>query len=161
VYQPNSKVIIAGFVATSVMTMIMYSAPMLGLPRMDVAGMLGSLFNGMVAPPMLSGLWWLGMAIHFVDGSIIFPLIYAYAVYGWLSGSPWVRGTTWGIILWALSQAVVMPVMGAGFFSSNTPAPGLMMLGSLLGHLIYGAILGSLAGPQPERRAYAHRERHA
>jgi hypothetical protein len=88
-------------------------------------------------------------------------MIYAYLVYDWLSGRPWLRGMTWGIILWALSQVVVMPMMGAGFFSSNTPAPGLMVLGSLLGHLVYGTILGSIAGEQAERRTFAHLERHA
>jgi hypothetical protein len=56
-----------------------------------------------------------------------------------------VKGTTWGIVLWFLAQTVVMPMMGGGFFSM---AMGGMMavMGSLIGHLLYGSILGAIAG---------------
>jgi hypothetical protein len=90
----SSRAILAGFIATLVMTMIMYAAPMMGMPKMDIAGMLGSLFNGMEAPPAMSALWWTGMIIHFVDGTILFPLVYAYFLYGLFTGSPWLRGAT-------------------------------------------------------------------
>jgi uncharacterized membrane protein YagU involved in acid resistance len=90
------------------------------------------------------------MMMHFVNGTIIFPLIYAYLLYGWLPGSPTARGTAWGVILWVLAQVVVMPMMGGGFFSM---AMGGMMAagGSLIGHLLYGSILGAIAGA-PEAR---------
>jgi len=48
-----------------------------------------------------------------------------------------------------LAQTVMMPMMGAGFFSM---AMGGMMaaMGSLIGHLLYGALLGAIAGgPEP------------
>ena len=37
---------------------------------------------------------------------------------GTLPGSPAVRGTAWGVALWLVAQTVVMPMMGAGLFSS-------------------------------------------
>ena len=79
--------------------MLIYGAPMIGMPKMDVAAMLGSMLSpGMPAPA--SGAWWVGMMMHFINGTIISPLIYAYSLYS-LSGAPWVKGATWGLILWA------------------------------------------------------------
>jgi uncharacterized membrane protein YagU involved in acid resistance len=94
------------------------------------------------------------MTIHFINGTIIFPLIYAYVLYGVLPGGPTVKGMTWGVILWLLAQSVVMPMMGGGFFSAN--AGGVMaVVGSLLGHLIYGGLLGAIAGGEQTMAAAA------
>lgn len=135
------KAIGAGFVATLVMTVLMYMAPMMGMPEMDIAGMLGN-FLGIG--------WTMGMIVHFINGTIIFPLVYAYLIYRILPGSATARGVGWGLILFLLAQIVVMPMMGGGVFSSATPAPMMMVMGSLLGHLLYGAVLGKLAGSQYE-----------
>jgi hypothetical protein len=142
---PNPvRSMIGGLVGTVVMTAMMYIvAPMMGL-RMDIAEMLGS---------MLGNNWMAGMMMHFVNGTVIFPLIYVYLLYAWLPGGPMVKGTTWGVILWLLAQAMVMPMMGGGFFSM---AMGGMMaaVGSLIGHVLYGGILGAIAGaPETVRRA--------
>lgn len=137
---------IGGFAGALVMTGMMYMvAPMMGL-RMDIAQMLGS---------MLGNNWMAGMMMHFVNGTVIFPLIYAYLLYQWLPGGPTVKGVTWGVILWLLAQIMVMPMMGGGFFSM---AMGGMMaaMGSLIGHLLYGGILGAIAGaPEGTRTAAA------
>lgn len=137
----------AGFVATLVMTIIMYAAPMMGMPKMDIAAMLGSLLSTQPAVPG-SGSWWMGMVMHFIDGSIIFSLIYAYWLYPALPGAPWVKGLVWGLILWFLAQAAVMPMMGMGFFSANAPQAQMAFVGSLIGHIIYGVLLGAIAGSQ-------------
>ena len=101
---------LGGFVGTLAMTAMMYMvAPMMGL-RMDVAEMLGS---------VLGGSWAAGMLMHFVNGTLIFPAIYTYALIGILPASPVVKGSLWGIALWLLAQIVVMPMMGGGFFSSQ------------------------------------------
>lgn len=153
--KPNTaRAILAGFVATLAMTMIMYVAPMMGMPKMDIAAMLGSMFGkGMPAP--MSSSWLMGMMMHLINGTIIFPLIYAYLLYNLLPGSPWMKGTIWGVILWLLAQVMVMPMMGMGFFSANAPQAMMAVMGSLVGHVIYGAILGAVAGgqvtnPQPQ-----------
>ena len=88
----------------------------------------------------------MGMIAHVINGAIIFPLIYAYALYPVLPGEPWLKGTVWGLILWFLSQAMVMPIMGLGFFSSKAPAAMMGVIGSLIGHVAYGAILGAIVG---------------
>ncbi len=118
------------------MTAMMYIvAPMMGLRIMDIAAMLGS---------MLSGSWTAGLLMPFVNGAVIFPTNYAYALYAHLPGSPVVRGTVWGVALWLVAQTVVMPMMGAGLFSS---AKGGIMaaMGSLIGHILYGSLLGTIA----------------
>jgi hypothetical protein len=156
-----SKAILAGFIATLIMTIMAYAAPMMGMPKMDFAAMLGSVVNGGQAPAPMSGMWWLGMIWHFIDGAIIFALIYAYLLYPVLSGSPWVRGMIWGVVLWFLSQAIVMPMLGQGFFSINIPDGMKVVAGSLIGHIIYGAILGAIAVPHAAHLPQAGRPRHA
>jgi uncharacterized membrane protein YagU involved in acid resistance len=148
------KAVRSGLVATLVMTLIMYVAPLMGMPKMDVAAMLGSTMSRTTPEPM-SGLWFVGMVLHFVNGSVIFPLIFASALYARLPGRPWLRGTIWGLVLWVLSQAMVMPMMGAGFFSGHAPQPMLTVIGSLMGHIIYGAILGGLYGEGPAAELHA------
>lgn len=140
---PNPLRTVAGGVAgTIVMTAMMYIvAPMMGL-RMDIADMLGS---------MLGNNWMAGMMMHFVNGTFIFPLIYAYLLYSRLPGGPTAKGTVWGVILWVLAQVVVMPMMGGGFFSMAMGGT-MAAAGSLVGHLLYGSILGAIAGA-PEARA--------
>jgi hypothetical protein len=140
-----ARAALGGLVGTLAMTAMMYIvAPMMGL-RMDIAAMLGS---------MLGGSWTAGLMMHFVNGSLIFPAIYAYALYGRLPGSPAVRGALWGVVLWLVAQTVVMPMMGAGLFSS---AMGGMMaaMGSLVGHILYGGLLGAIASAPAPRVAHA------
>lgn len=122
-----------GFAGTLLMTTMMYSAPLMGIPKMDIAAMLGSL---------LGGSWWMGLTLHFISGTIAFPLIYLYVLYPAVCARPWVKGMLWGATLWFLAQVVVMPMMGMGFFAAQILEPGQSVAASLLGHLIYGVILG-------------------
>lgn len=134
------RTVLGGVAGTAAMTIMMYGvAPMMGL-RMDIAAMLGS---------MLGGSWAAGMAMHLMNGVVIFPAIYTFALYDRLPGAPVARGTAWGLALWLMAQVVVMPMMGAGLFSSA--AGGMMAaMGSLVGHVLYGSLLGVLASaPEP------------
>jgi uncharacterized membrane protein YagU involved in acid resistance len=141
------RAIWAGFIATLIMTLLAYSGPAVGMPKMDFAALLGSVF-ATEAPQPWSGPWWLGMIIHFIDGSVIFALIYAYWIYRFMPGPNWLRGAQWGVILWIMSESIVLPAMGLGFFSANMPQPFIWALASLIGHLVYGALLGALAAEQ-------------
>jgi hypothetical protein len=140
-----ARAALAGVAGTIVMTAMMYVvSPMMGL-RMDIAAMLGS---------MLGGSWILGMMMHFVNGSVIFPAIYARALYARLPGVPAVRGTAWGVALWLIAQTVVMPMMGAGLFSSEMGG-AMAAMGSLIGHIFYGSVLGTIASVPEPRVAHA------
>jgi hypothetical protein len=105
--------------------------PMMGLPKMDIAAMLGS--------------WGMGMVMHVLNGTVIFPLLYAYLLFGKLPGAPYLKGILWGVTLWLMAQLVVMPMMGAGVFGLKMGG-FVSAFGSLLGHIVYGAVLGSIAG---------------
>lgn len=124
----------------------------MALPSMDIAGMLGAMLTGQ-PPPVGFGPWVLGMLLHFINGTIIFPLIFVYLLYRFLPGKPWLKGMSWGVILWFLAQVAVMPIMGMGVFSAAAPQPVLAVVGSLIGHLVYGAILGGITGPPRVVRA--------
>jgi uncharacterized membrane protein YagU involved in acid resistance len=142
--KPNiGRTVLGGLAGTLAITFLMYvGGPMMGLPRMDIAAMLGGMLGG----------WGMGMAMHFLLGAIIFPLVYAVVLFARLPGSPAVKGILWGVILWVLAQMVVMPMMGAGVFGLRMG--GIMpAFGSLMGHVVYGALLGWIAGQ-------AHAERH-
>ncbi|MBI3837331.1 MAG: hypothetical protein HY288_05285 [Planctomycetia bacterium] len=130
--------ILGGFAGTLAITAMMYFvAPAMPGTHMDIANVLGS---------VLGGSWWVGMAMHFVIGALIFPLTYAVFFYDSLPGGPTLRGIALGVFLWLLAQAVMMPMIGAGFFSAN--AGGVRaIVGSLMAHVIYGALLGWISGP--------------
>ncbi len=132
-----SKTVLGGLAGTVVMTVMMYFvSPMMGV-KMDIAASLGS---------MLGSSWSLGMMMHFINGAIIFPVIYAFLLFRLLPGSQLAKGVSWGVILWILAQVMLMPMMGAGFFSSKMGGMPAVM-GSFIGHLVYGGLLGWIAGP--------------
>jgi hypothetical protein len=138
------QAILAGFVATAILAMFMYAAPLAGLPRIDLASALGTPFAGGPATP-LTGSWWLGLAIFFLFGSVVSPYIFVYAFAG-LLGNSWLRGVEWGIFVWVFGGVAVMTLMGLGFNDAHFAHPFGSFLGSLAGHVVYGAILGGLAG---------------
>ena len=108
---------------------------MLGHP-MDIAGMLAG---------MMGGVWAVGMAAHLMNGVVIFPLVYAFVAFRYLPGPPAARGLLWGAVLWLAAESMVMPMAGAGFFSSEIGGIKAVMA-ALMGHLVYGALLGYIAG---------------
>lgn len=68
-----------------------------------------------------------------------------------LQGAPRLRGALYGLAPWLLTQVAVLPMMGMPVFSGSF----VLAAGSLLGHLVYGAVLGSIYGE--ESRAEARR----
>lgn len=130
-----TKVIAGGIVGTALITAVMYwVAPLMMGQPMDIAQML----SGMIGTS-----WTVGMVIHWINGVVIFPLIYAYVVFGILPGGPWMKGAIWGLVLWLIAEAIVIPMAGAGFFHGGMMKP---IVGSLMGHLLYGLALGWIAG---------------
>ena len=136
--KPNWKrAILGGFVGTLALTFMIYQvAPMMGMGKMDIAGNLGRMF----------GSWTMGMVMHFILGTVVYSLTCALLAYRFLPGPPVVKGLVWGAVLWLGLELVGMPMMGAGLFSVKA---GEMKaaIPALIGHLVYGALLGSIAGP--------------
>lgn len=136
--QPTlTKALLGGFAGTVAMTMMMkFVAPlMLGQP-MDVAHLLAEFLG---AP------WMLGMLIHFALGSLVFPVAYVFVLFTYLPGPPTLKGVLWGIVLWVPAMVVTMPMLGQGFFMSQTL--GLQgAIAAFMAHLIYGGVFGTIAG---------------
>jgi uncharacterized membrane protein YagU involved in acid resistance len=91
----------------------------------------------------MGGLIVLGWIGHLMIG-IVLALIYAGLVAPHLPGPPVVRGMLFSLAPWLMAQVVVMPMMGMGLFSGSL----VLAAGSLIGHLVYGAVLGAVVGTE-------------
>jgi uncharacterized membrane protein len=144
------KAVVAGLLGTLIMTMVMLMGPMMGMPPMPIGKMLADFMR---IPEVLG---WIG---HFMIGTVL-ALIYVYVFASQLPGNGLVRGALYGLVPWLVSQIMINPMMGAGLFASNTPAPLLMVMGSLMGHIIYGAVVGGVYGTKPVLRSTAPIAQH-
>ncbi|MBI3659894.1 DUF2938 family protein [Candidatus Acetothermia bacterium] len=133
------KAIVAGMAGTAVMTVVaMMAGPMMGVD-MNVPQMLSGFMNLPIA---------VGWVAHFMIGTVL-ALIYAIVFVGFLPGPPVARGALYGLAPFLLAQIMVMPMMGAGLFSSGMGDKAMAaVMGSLIGHLLYGAIVGGIYGRQ-------------
>jgi uncharacterized membrane protein YagU involved in acid resistance len=127
------RAIAGGLAGTAAMTMLMLAAPMMGLPKMAIGEMLGSVMHIGTAA---------GWAMHGVIG-VVLAVVYALGFAGRLPGPPVARGAAFGFGVFLLAQIAVTPMMGGGVFSGGN-IPILMV--SLMGHLVYGALVGVVYG---------------
>lgn len=141
------KAVLAGAAATAAMTVVgLWVAPIMGIPAMNPAEILAMQMGGLMA---------LGWAMHFTIG-IVLALIYA-VVAARLPGPPVLRGALYGLAPFLLAQIAVMPMMGMPVFSGSAP----MAIGSLIGHLVYGGVLGGIYGnPAAAAQSASHAPRH-
>ena len=150
----TDNIVLWGFAATMILTTIMTVAKHLGLTRMDLPFILGTLFTGdrNKAP-------WVGFLAH-VSMGWLFAFIYG-AAFG-TSGFPtWWFGTTVGLVHAAAVLTVGLQVMNsvhprmARPFQGPTPTrqlepPGFLALNygkgtpivTFAAHMIYGGVLG-------------------
>jgi len=138
------RAIAGGFVGTVLLTAMMrFVAPMMTGQRMDIAAKLGDMTGtGRI----------MGMIVHFFIGSVVFALIYAFIFFRFLPGAPWQKGLLSGVLFWLGLEAVMMPMMGGGFFSSQMGGMKIVVA-ALIAHLIYGAALGGIAGGPVNKQA--------
>jgi len=137
------RAILAGLIATLGLTAIMYLAPYIGLPNIDMAYAIGTRLAGHQAVPFSAG-WWMGLAIFMLVGTVLSPIVYVHAR-PMLLGSSWQRGAEWGVIVWVFAGTGVMVMMGVGFNDAHFLHPVTSVFSSLAGHIVYGALLGLLA----------------
>ncbi len=137
--------VVAGIVATIVFTMILMMAPKMGMPKMDIVSLLGSMFSAK------SNLV-LGWMMHLMMG-VIFALIYAFLWSRGIGAATWTNGLVFGAVHWLIIGVVmaVVPMLHVGIKSGAVKAPGLWMtgnggglmafMGGLVGHAIFGALV--------------------
>lgn len=83
------------------------------------------------------------MVLNLIVG-LILALVYARFVEPILTGPGWRRGALFSLAPWLLSALVIFPIMGVGFLASEVDAGPLAVLGDLIVHLVYGAVLGTM-----------------
>ena len=106
---------LAGFLATLVMTVVMYSMPVFGLPAMDIMAALGGVFPWNISPYVM------GAIVHFGLG-VSLAFIYAL-LFHWLWGPGWFRGAIFSLAPWVFAITLLGPSLNvAGEFLKGKDA---------------------------------------
>lgn len=139
--------IVWGMVATFAFTSFGMMGRAMGMTRMDLLDLLGST----VAWPHTTASRAVGAMIHHVNGALL-SVAWAYGVALVDLPANWATAVAWSIILWMLAL-LMMTTMGAvhpAIRKGTQDDPGtaatnfgkMTPLGSLLGHIVYGVVLG-------------------
>lgn len=128
-----TQAVIGGIIGTAAMSLVMFVAPMTGMPKMNPAEML----SGMMEAPSF-----IGWVLHFMIG-IIFTLMYVFLLLPVLKkvSGKFLKGIIFGISAFIFAQ-ISMAVIGA--MIGEIPAPEgsmvLIAIGSVVGHLVFGVV---------------------
>ncbi|MFQ5899175.1 MAG: DUF6789 family protein [Candidatus Methylomirabilia bacterium] len=107
--------VLAGTAGTFAMTVLMYAAPLIGLPPMDLLQALGGMFPLGVSPYVVGGLMHLGMGVALA-------LLYALVFERILPGSSWARGALYSLLPWLFAISLMSPAMAWLQAAVNPPA---------------------------------------
>ena len=148
-----------GLIATAVLTAVMIGAQLVGLTRLDLPLMLGTI---VVADPDRARV--AGFFIHLVNGQV-FALVYA-AVFATVGRATWWSGALLGALHGAVALLVLVPLLpgvnprmaserGGPSTGPVLEPPGLLALNygretpvvAMLAHIAYGTALGLLLDP--------------
>jgi len=126
--------ILAGFVATLVLSALMVMKAKMGLmPDLNVIAML----SHMMGSDMVAG-W----AAHFMIGSLLWGLSFAFFFDKLPGGPAWLKGIVFGMAAWLMMMLAVMPMAGAGIFGSYLGMMAPVM--TLMLHAVFGAVMGAV-----------------
>ena len=141
--------IVAGLVGTVIISMVMMMGPKMGMPKMAIWEMLGSMFSpdGNVA---------LGWVMHLMMG-IIFGIVYADLWAVGIGSATATSGALFGLVHWLMVGVMMgaIPMLHAGIKAGSVSTPGVFMLnsggmmafmGGLIGHVIFGVVVALVYG---------------
>ena len=146
---PYLRAMVAGFLATVVLSMLMVMKAMMGLmPELNAIRMLTQMSHAMLGTPANPLVGWV---LHFLIGTVSWGTTYAW-LKPRLAGTAVQRGMLFATGAWLLMMLLVMPMAGAGIFGLRL---GIVApLATWMLHLVYGAVLGALeARLTPNARA--------
>jgi hypothetical protein len=145
------KAIIAGLLGAVAWDAAARILELFGVPIFDLVHVLGSIAAGAYAPAWK---WWTaGMLLHCTVGAI-WAIFYAYFFWSTFDYRPVVQGVLFSLLPTLLAGLVMVPQLylmqtagaamaeGNGIFAIGVGAGGPLML--VIGHLVYGSVLGSL-----------------
>jgi len=75
---------------------------------------------------------------------LVWAILYGFDGEPRLNGSGWQKGMLFALGPWLLSIVAFFPIMDGGIFGRSIHAGPLPLVGNLILHLIYGAVLGSV-----------------
>ena len=150
--------LVGGTIGTIVLTSGLRVAQELGVTRMDIPLLLGTIFTD--ERDRASAI---GYVIHFVNG-LLFALAY-YGVFRAVGHAGWLFGAVLGVVHASLAGGILLtallpvvhPRMGTPWTdAAETPlleSPGFLLMNygrrtliwTLVGHVVYGAIVGGFA----------------
>jgi hypothetical protein len=141
--------LLAGFVASVAMVLafaIAFAAALV-LGRLPVP-ILAGWFQGLTSNPLIDTAQpnlYAATAMFFLGG-LIWALLYGLVFEPRLHGPAWMRGLRFALIPWLFSLAVFLPLVGGGILGMSLGAGPLPVVGNLVLHVVYGAILGTVYG---------------
>ena len=138
--------VLAGFLGTFAMTIVLVAAYGLSSSIGSADGNVvqrwsWALVHNPVAERTADGVV-LAIGANLAMG-LLLALVYARYAEPRLSGPSWRRGMIFSLVPWLLSLVIFLPLMGGGLLGMNVGAGPLPILGNLILHLVYGAVLGS------------------
>jgi len=140
------KTLIGGIIGTAVMTLVMMIAPMMGMPKMSPPEMLSMMMGFSIV---------VGWMMHFMIG-VIFAMAYAFFFINVVKkvSNNILKGAIFGMAAFIFAQ-IMMAIMGMMF--PMPPMEGnmiLMMVGSIMGHVIFGITVAMFVKEQAYDRQH-------
>jgi hypothetical protein len=137
--------VLAGFLGTFAMTIVLLLAYWLASAIGNADGGVlqrwcWALVNNPVAQRTADGVI-LAIGANLAMG-LLLALVYARYAESRLHGPSWWRGMQFALVPWLLSLVLFLPLMGGGLLGMDIGAGPLPILGNLILHLVYGAVLG-------------------
>jgi len=142
------KAVFAGACGSLAWELIVRALIFAGLPLFDLVKILGMLAFGPGAPAVY---WWpAGLFMHLVVGAI-WAIFYAYFFWSTFDLRPALQGIIFSILPAILAGSIMVPQMDI-MIDGRMPRFGVFAYGLgwfgpatiIAGHLIYGAVMGSL-----------------
>lgn len=133
-----ARSIVAGFVATVVLSVLMLIKGAMGmLPKMNVIHMLAGMAHahmGVAASPAI------GWIAHFLIGSVLWGIGFALLFTVLPGRSALAKGLSFSVLAWILMMLIPLPMAGAGLLGLKLGP--MVPVATLVLHLIWGAVLG-------------------
>jgi hypothetical protein len=128
------KGMVAGFVATIVLSALMLMKTMMGvMPEINPIKMISDMLG---EPPAI------GWVMHFLIGTVLWGTLFAWLDPNIPGEGHWLKGILFAVGAWLVMMIVMMPMAGAGLFGSHLGIMAPVM--TLILHGIYGLILGAV-----------------
>jgi uncharacterized protein DUF6789 len=141
--------VLAGFIASVAMVLafaIAYAAALV-LGQLPVP-VLATWFRGLTNNALIdiAGPNLYEATVVFFVGGLIWAALYGLVFEPRLRGPAWQRGVQFALGPWLISLVVLLPLVGGGFLGFSLGAGPLPIVGNLILHVVYGAVLGVVYG---------------